>query len=140
MVAFPGIAREGYNGKLTGVLDHQLRVGDSEVSDAIIAAYRERGLQPPEHIETPPDILPEYIAYWEAYRDLISERVTPRGPIPALKIIQYAIAYGLNPDALKRIVWAVDRVLTDHWKGLDAADKARRDNAAKSRAQIGGQK
>ena len=134
MVAFPGSPRKGHHKKLTGVLDHQLRVGDDEVSDAIIAAYRERGLQPPEHIETPPSILPEYIAFWEAYRDLISERVMSRGPIPALKIIQYADAYGLDRDALKRIVWAVDKVLTDHWKGLDAAEKAKRDAEAKGRS------
>lgn len=139
MVALPGSAREGYSKKLTGVLDHQLRVGDSKVSDAIIAAYRERGLQAPEHIETPPSILPEYIAYWEAYRDLISERVTSRGPIPALKIIQYADAYGLDRDALKRIVWAVDKVLTDHWKGLDAAEKAKRENESKRKSLPGGQ-
>ncbi len=139
MVAFPGGPRAGYNKKLVGVLDHQLRVGDEQVSDAIIAAYRERGLQAPEHIETPPSILPEYIAYWEAYRDLISERVTPRGPLPALKIIQYAIAYGLNPDALKRIVWAVDKVLTDHWKGQDAAAEAKRKDESKRKSLPGGQ-
>ncbi len=140
MVALPGGARTGHNKKLAGVLDHQLRVGDSEVSDAIIAAYRERGLQAPEHIETPPSILPEYIAYWEAYRDLISERMSPRGPIPALKIIQYAIAYGLEKDALKRIVWSVDKVLLDHWKQLDASEKAKRENQAKTKTQSGGQK
>lgn len=66
------------------------------------------------------------MVYWEAYRDLISERRTPRGPIPALAIIHYADAYGLDRDQLKRIVWAVDRVLLEHWAEQDKADEAKR--------------
>ena len=49
----------------------------------------------------------------------------PRGPIPANAIILYAKAYGLDPDSLKRIVWATDRVLLEHWKKLDDAEKAK---------------
>jgi hypothetical protein len=48
--------------------------------------------------------------------------------IPIGSIVTYAQAYGLNPDTLKRIIWATDRILTDHWKGLDDAAK---DKAAK---------
>lgn len=138
MVTFQGRARKGRHGKLTGVLDHQLRIGDEKVSDAVVAAYKERGLEPPGHLETPPQILPQFLAYWEAYRDLISERRAPRGPIPALAIIEYADAYGINRDSLKRIVWAVDAVLMEHWKDLDAAAEAKRKADAKRPAALGG--
>lgn len=117
--------RRGSRGKLTDVLDHQLRIGDEEVSESIIAAYRERGLQPPEHLETPPQVRPAFFVYWEAYQDLQSERRAPRGPIPITAIVSYCQAYGLNSDTVKRIVWRVDRVLLDHWKGQDEADKRR---------------
>lgn len=137
MVAFPSSSRRKSHGKLTDVLDHQLRVGDVKIAESIAAAYKERGLTAPEHIETPPEIRPEYLVYWEAYRDLVSERRTPRGPIPALAVIQYADAYGLDRDALKRIVYKVDRVLTDHWKGLDDAAEVKR-KAESSRKLIGG--
>lgn len=102
-----------------------MRVGDQDTNENIIAAFRERGLTPPDHVVNPPEILAENILYWEAYRDLITERRQPRGMIPVVAIVEYATAYGLNPDTLKRIVWATDRVLTDHWKDLDAADKAK---------------
>lgn len=140
MGSFPSNSREGRHGKLTEVLDHQLRIGDEKVADSIIAAYKERGLTPPEHIESPPQIRADYIAYWEAYRDLISERKTPRGPIPALSIIQYADAYGLPRESLKRIVWAVDKVLTDHWTKLDEAEKLKRDRDRESKQRLGANK
>lgn len=105
-----------------------MRVGDEDVSASIIQAYQQRGIQPPGHIEAPPEIRPEFVLYWEAYRDLISERRSPRGPIPVLAIIEYADAYGIDRDSLKRIVWAVDRVLLDHWKDIDKAAEARREN------------
>jgi len=140
VVAFPGRARERRLGKLIEVLDHQLRIGDKETADKITAAYKERGLTPPDHIEDPPKIRPEFAAYWEAYRDLMSERRAPRGPIPALSIIQYADAYGLDRDCLKRIVWAVDKVLTDHWKKLDETEKLKRENEAANKKAIGAEK
>ena len=124
MGSLPIEGRKGNCGKLTDVLDHQLRVGGQDVSEQLIAAYTERGLTPPDHLLDPPTILTENFLYWEAYRDLITERRQPRGMIPVGAIVSYAIVYGLNPDTLKRIVWEVDRVLTDHWKDLDAADKA----------------
>ena len=123
MGAVPERTRGGRGGKLIDVLDHQLRIGDQDAADAIIAAYRERGLTPPDHVVAPPAIDPKYLAYWEAWRDLISERVQPRGPIPVTAIVQYALLYGLDPDELKRIVWKVDRVLLDHWKQQDDVDK-----------------
>ncbi len=131
MDALPRSSRGKSHGKLIDVLDFQLRVGDAKVAESIIAAYKERGLTPPEHVEEPPAIQPEYLVYWEAYRDLISERLQPRGPIPALSVIQYADAYGLDRDSLKRIVYAVDRVLTDHWKAQDEAAKIKRDADSK---------
>jgi len=139
VVALPRSSRGKSDGKLTDVLDHQLRVGDAKVAESIIAAYRERGLTPPENIENPPAIRQEFLVYWEAYRDLITERGSPRGPIPALSVIAYADAYGLDRDCLKRIVWAVDRVLTDHWKAHDeaAATKRKAESASK---QIGSSK
>lgn len=138
MDALPCNARGRRKGKLTAVLDHRLRVGDADVSDDITAAYRERGLQPPDHITDPPKVKPEYFVYWEAFQDLISERRTPRGPIPTLAIIQYADAYRLDRELLKRIVWAVDRILTDHWKAGDEAEEIRRKAEQENKASIGG--
>lgn len=137
MVTLSRSSRGKSDGKLTDVLDHQLRVGDAKVAESIIAAYRERGLTPPENIEKPPAIRQEFLVYWEAYRDLISERRSPRGPIPALSVIQYADAYGLERESLKRIVYAVDRVLTNHWKAQDDAAEVKRKAASKTK-QIGG--
>ncbi len=136
MVALPRSSRGKSDGKLTDVLDHQLRIGDAKVAESIVAAYKERGLTPPENVENPPAIRQEYLVYWEAYRDLVSERRTPRGPIPALAVIAYADAYGLDREELKRIVYAVDRVLTDHWKSLDDAAETKRKAGAASK-QIG---
>ena len=136
MGALPRSSRGKSNGKLTDVLDHQLRVGDAKVAESIVAAYKERGLQAPEHVVTPPKILQEHLVYWEAYRDLISERRQPRGPIPALSVIAYADAYGLDREALKRIVYAVDRVLTNHWKAQDEAAEVKR-KAESKRKLIG---
>jgi len=136
VVALSSGSRGKSDGKLTDVLDHQLRIGDVKVAESIIAAYKERGLTPPENIENPPEIRQEFLVYWEAYRDLISERRQPRGPIPALAVIQYADAYGLDRDELKRIIWSVDRVLTDHWNALDDAAKVKRDAGQKTK-QIG---
>ena len=119
------------------VLDHRLRIGDSETSEAIIQAYKERGLQPPEHIEEPPQIRAAFFVYWEAYQDLQSERKTPRGMIPVTSILAYAQGYGLDPDRLKRIIWAVDRVLLDHWAGIDEAEKVKQE-AERARQQQGG--
>lgn len=138
MGSFPGSPGARRLGKLTDVLDHQLRIGDEKVAASIISAYKDRGLTPPENIENPPEIKPEFIGYWEAFRDLISERRTPRGPIPALAIIQYADAYGLPRESLKRIIWNVDKVLTDHWSSLDAAEKLKRENKASGSKSVGG--
>ena len=135
-----GPARRGSNGKLVEVLDHQLRIGDAEVSDAIIAAYRERGLTPPENLEAPPAIVPAFMVYWEAYQDLQTERRAPRGPIPVSAILDYCQVFGLNPDTLKRIVWKVDRVLLDHWKSVDESEKRQAEltKAAKPAIASGG--
>lgn len=137
MVSLPRSSRGKSHGKLTEVLGHQLRVGDAKIAATIAAAYKERGLTPPENIEKPPSIRQEYLVYWEAYRDLISERLQPRGPIPSLSVIAYADAYGLDREALKRIIYAVDRVLTDHWKSQDDAAEVKR-KAESNRKLVGG--
>lgn len=103
-----------------------MRVGDQDVSESVIAAYRDRGLTPPDHIVEPPQVKPEFLVFWEAFRDLISERTTPRGPIPVSSILDYADRYGLDRDQLKRIVWATDRILVDHWKSQDKAEENKR--------------
>ncbi len=126
MVQFPRRPRRGRGGKLTAVLDHALRVGDAEVSESIIAAYKERGLTPPDHLEAPPLIEPAFFVYWEAYQDLQTERRTPRGRIPVLAIVKYCQAYGLDADTVKRIVWKVDAVLLKHWKGVDESEQRQR--------------
>ena len=123
MVKFPGSARGRRLKKLINVLDHMLRVGDEAVSESIIKAYRERGLTPPEHLEAPPTIKPGHYVYWEAYQDLQTERVHPRGTIPINAIVKYAQAYQLDFDVLKRIIWRVDKTLLAHWKGLDEIEK-----------------
>ena len=125
MGAFQGEGRKGYRGKLTDVLDHHLRIGDQGVNENIIAAYRERGLQIPDHIDNPPEIQPENVVYWEAYRDLMTERVQARGQIPVTRILLYAARFALDPDTLKRVVWACDRVLLNHWKELDEQERAK---------------
>lgn len=135
MESFPHSARGRRPGKLTAVLDHQLRVGDQAVSEDIIAAYAERGIEPPEHLVDPPKVKAEYFVYWEAFQDLISERRSPRGPIPTLAIIEYADAYGLDREILKRVVWAVDKILTEHWKATDSADEAKRKAEAEQHKQ-----
>ena len=124
-------------GKLTAVLDHQLRIGDQEVSESIVAAYKERGLQPPGHIIDPPDIRPEFLIYWQAYRDLQTERRTPRGAIPVNAIFLYADLLEVDRDRLKRIVWEVDNTLLEYWKGLDETEK-RRQETEKTRKRLGG--
>ena len=92
-------------------------------------------MTPPEHLEDPPDIAPEFFVYWEAFQDLQTERRTPRGTIPVTAILAYAGRYGLDPDTLKRIVWKVDKVLLDHWKGVDNAEEAERQREAERKRQ-----
>lgn len=122
---------------MTAVLDHHLRIGDEEVSESIVAAYKERGLQPPEHITDPPDIRPEFVIYWQAYRDLQTERPGPRAHLPVNSIFAYADRVGLDRDQLKRIVWEVDKTLLEYWAGLDKAAKARQE-AESTRKRLGG--
>ncbi len=122
---------------MTEVLDHLLRVGDAEVSESIIAAYKERGLTPPDHIQDPPDIKPEFLIYWSAWKDLQTERSRPRGSIPVNAIFAYADRLGLDRDRLKRIVWEVDKTILEHWKGLDEAEKKRQETEA-TRKRLGG--
>ena len=140
MVTLPGRARRGSGGKLVEVLDHTLRIGDQKVSESIIAAYKERGLTPPEHIEEPPLIEARFLVYWEAYQDLQTERHTPRGRIPVNAILDYADRYGIDRDRLKRIVWEVDKVLLVFWKSKDEAAKRQKEleDADKPRPAVGG--
>ena len=134
MVSIPSRPRRGRRGKLAEVLDHSLRLGTAEDQEKVIAAHKARGLTPPEHLLDPPKIQLRFLVYWEAFQDLQTERVNPRGMIPIGKIIEYADRYKLDPDELKRIVWKTDQVLLEHWKGVDAAEKkareAERDNKA----------
>jgi hypothetical protein len=123
---------------LTAVLDHQLRIGDEEVSEKIIAAYKDRGLQAPEHLENPPDIEPRFFVYWEAFKDLQTER---RGrAIPIGAIMDYAERRGLDPDRLKRIVWEVDKTLLEHWENTDKAKAAQAEAEAEEKRRIAGGK
>jgi len=138
MVPLPRPTRRGSGGKLSDVLDHTLRIGDAEVSDKIIAAMKERGLTPPEHLETPPVIERRFVVYWEAFQDLQSERRTPRGRIPVSAILDYADRYGLDRDRLKRIVWKVDETLLAHWKGVDESEKRQKELERSSQKTVGG--
>ena len=129
----PSDSRRGSRGKLAAVLDHTLRLGDSEAQEKVIAAHKERGLTPPDHLVNPPKIELRFLVYWEAFQDLQTERVNPRSTIPIVKILDYADRYGLDPDTLKRIVWKTDQVLMTHWKGVDKslADQADADEDKK---------
>lgn len=140
MGSVQGDPRGSRKGKLTAVLDHQLRIGDAKVSDNIIAAYKERGLQPPDHLEEPPLIEKRFTVYWEAYRDLQTERIQPRATIPFSAIARYAQQFGLDVDRLKRIVWKVDEVLLEHWKGVDKAATAAANVEQAQRASLGANK
>jgi len=131
MVVLQGRIRRRNSGKLISVLDHLLRVGDEKVSENIVNAYKERGLTPPEHLETPPIIHPENYIYWEGYQDLQSERIA-RGFIPITAIVTYCRAYDLDIDTMKRIVWRLDKILLGHWKSNDDAKQAQAE-AEKSR-------
>ena len=131
MVAISSGPRRGRGGKLAEVLDHNLRLGDAETQERVIAAHKARGLTPPEHLLDPPTIESRFFIYWEAFQDLQTERVHARGTIPITKIVEYADRYQIDPDTLKRIIWKTDRVLLDHWKGIDEADQA----AAKAQAE-----
>ncbi len=126
MEPVPSDSRRGSRGKLAAVLDHTLRLGDSETQGKVIAAHKERGLTPPDHLVNPPKIELRFLVYWEAFQDLQTERVSSRQTIPIVKILDYADRYGLDPDTLKRIVWKTDQVLLDHWKGVEKslADQA----------------
>lgn len=132
MVAIPRNPRGGRGGKLTEVLDHQLRLGDAETQEKVIEAHKARGLTPPDHLLDPPKIELRFLLYWEAYQDLQTSRVNPRGMIPIGAILDYANRYGIDPDTLKRIVWNVDKTLLEHWKNADKAAaaqaEAERDN------------
>ncbi len=134
MVAIPRRTRRGRGGKLAEVLDHSLRLGTAEDQEKVIAAHKARGLTPPEHLVDPPKIQLRFLVYWEAFQDLQTERVNPRGMIPVGKIIDYAARYKLDPDELKRIVWKTDAVLLEHWKGIDAAAKAQAEAERKNTA------
>jgi len=119
VVAIPRGPRRGRRGKLAAVLDHNLRLGDAETQEKVIAAHKARGLTPPENLVNPPKIELRFLVYWEAFQDLQTERVSSRQTIPIVKILDYADRYGLDPDTLKRIVWKTDQVLLDHWKGVE---------------------
>lgn len=124
MVELPSRTRGRRHGKLVEVLDHTLRLGDQEDQEKVIAAHKARGLQPPEHLVNPPKIELRFLVYWEAFQDLQTARVNPRGPIPIGAILDYAARFDLNPDTLKRIIWAADKIVLEHWKGLDKAAQA----------------
>ena len=132
----PSDSRRGSRGKLTAVLDHTLRLGDSETQEKVIAAHRERGLTPPEHLTDPPKIELRFLVYWEAFQDLQTERVHAGQTIPIGKILAYAERYGLDPDTLKRIVWKADQVLLAHWKGVDKSLAAQAELAEAAKPAI----
>ena len=111
-----------------------LRLGDADAQEKVIAAHKARGLTPPGHLINPPRIELRFFVYWEAFQDLQTERVNPRGMIPIGKIIEYADRYKLDPDTLKRIVGKTAAVLLEHWKGVDAAEKPKAETDSKKKA------
>ncbi len=138
MVELSRRTRGGRGGKLAEVLDHQLRLGDKDDQEKVIAGYKARGLTPPEHLVDPPKIELRFLVYWEAFQDLQTARIHPRATIPVGAILDYAERYGLDPDTLKRITWKTDQVLLDHWKGLDKAEKKRAEDEANQKPTLAG--
>jgi hypothetical protein len=138
VVELPRRTRRGSGGKLAAVLDHSLRLGDAETQEKVIAAHKARGLTPPDHLVDPPRIELRFLVYWEAFQDLQTARVNARATIPIGSILEYADRYGLDPDTLKRIVWKTDRVLLEHWKGIDKAEKAQSDAHASQKPALAG--
>lgn len=138
MVQLPRRARRGSGGKLAAVLDHQLRLGDAEAQEKVIAAHKARGLTPPDHLVDPPKIESRFFIYWEAFQDLQTERLHARGTIPISKIIEYADRYKIDPDTLKRIVWKTDAILLEHWKGIDKAEKAQAEAERENKPALSG--
>ena len=138
MVPVPSRSRGGSGGKLAAVLDHTLRLGDAKTQEKVIAAHKARGLTPPEHLLDPPRIELRFLVYWEAFQDLQTERITARTTIPVVKIIEYAARYGLDPDTLKRIVWKTDRILLDHWKGIETAEKSQAEAQRQNKPGLAG--
>jgi hypothetical protein len=138
VVELPRRTRRGSGGKLAAVLDHSLRLGDAETQEKVIEAHKARGLTPPDHLIDPPRIELRFLVYWEAFQDLQTARVNARATIPIGAILDYANRYGLDPDTLKRIVWKTDRVLLEHWKGVDKAEKAQSDAQARQKPAIAG--
>jgi hypothetical protein len=137
VVELPDRTRRGSRGKLAAVLDHTLRLGDAETQEKVIEAHKARGLTPPEHLTDPPKIELRFLIYWEAFQDLQTARVNPRGMIPIGAILDYALRYQIDPDTLKRIVWKTDRILLDHWKGVDKAEKAQAQAERDNKASLG---
>ena len=138
MVPVPSRSRGRSGGKLAAVLDHTLRLGDAKTQEKVIAAHKARGLTPPEHLLDPPRIELRFLVYWEAFQDLQTERITARTTIPVVKIIEYAARYGLDPDTLKRIVWKTDRILLDHWKGIETAEKSQAEAQRQNKPGLSG--
>lgn len=132
----PSDSRRGSRGKLAEVLDHTLRLGTSDDQEKVIAAHKERGLTPPEHLVNPPKIELRFLVYWEAFQDLQTERVNAGQTIPIGKILAYAERYGLDPDTLKRIVWKADQVLLAHWKSVDKSLAAQAELAQSAKPAI----
>jgi hypothetical protein len=52
--------------------------------------------------------------------------------------MDYADRRGLDPDRLKRIMWAVDGVLLEHWEGTDEAAKRQAEFEAEQKRRIPG--
>ena len=138
MGSIQGDPRDGRGGKLAEVLDHLLRIGGQDEAEKIIAAHKARGLTPPEHLLDPPVVKPQFAVYWEAFQDLQTARVTARSTIPINAILDYADRYGLDPDTIKRIVWATDQILLKHWKGVEDAEKRQAEANAAQRPAISG--
>ncbi len=138
MVELPRRTRGGSGGKLAEVLEHSLRLGDKDTQEKVIAAHKARGLTPPEHLVDPPKIELRFLVYWEAFQDLQTERIHARGTIPIGKILDYADRYGLDPDALKRIIWKTDQIVLNYWKGVDKSEAAQAEaEAERKRAALG---
>ena len=96
--------------KLTGVLEAVLS-GVSENRSKIAAAYRERGLTPPTHIESPDPMPEEYRFYWGAFCEL---RSCSDGAIPWTAMDQYARLYQVRDfDIFLEIIRRLESHLRD---------------------------
>jgi len=94
--------------------------GAVENKGKILAALKERGLQPPDSLADESGDPGDYSLYWTAFRELLSERPPVKNArIPWGSIQAYAQHIGVEADHLGRITRALESRLREWWSAND---------------------